>query len=366
MKNLRVRSAARKAGGAGFTLIEFLVAMGVFLVVMGAVFSLFRKDDPLFNQQQNQASLNLALQNVVTQIQVDAVNAGTGYYPGTNIPNWPVGITIQNSGTPSATACGNNPTYSYLATCFDTLNVITVDPNTAPQHLGTAGGSVNTTAGSMVLYTPGLTAAQLTALAASYQRGDTLLLVASDGSQMTTVNLTANGSVSGGAVRLSFTATNSSGQNPSDSLQITSNTGALSNPHVQLGTVFGNNDWVLRLMPITYKVDDTDPTNPKLTRQLGGNAADVIAEQMIGFKVGAALWNDTNDTDYTNYRYKASDYPSGNYDFTILRSIRVSVVGRTPPNAGSIENFHNSYDQGPYHIQGLSVVVNPRNLSMAD
>jgi hypothetical protein len=26
----------------------------------------------------------------------------------------------------------------------------------------------------------------------------------------------------------------------------------------------------------------------------------------------------------------------------------------------------NSYDNGPYKIQGLSVVVNPRNISMGD
>jgi prepilin-type N-terminal cleavage/methylation domain-containing protein len=357
----------RKAGKtAGFTLIEFLVAMSVFVVVTGAVFTLFRKDDPLFNQQQNLAGLNITLQNAITQIQVDGVNAGTGYYSGANIPNWPVGITIQNSAVPTLGQCGDNATYAYTATCFDQLNIITSDPNTVPQHLGTAGGCASTTSSPMVLYTPGLTNAQLTTLAALYKNGDQLLLVASDGSLMTTVKLTANGSVSAGAVSLSFNVTSTTGTNTAanDPLGITTNTGAADNPHTQLGTQFCNSDWLLRLLPISYKVDDSNQLDPKLIRTQGGNS-DIVAENIIGFKVGAALWNDTHDTGGTTYSYNAANFGSG-YDFTIIRSIRVSIIGRTPPTAGSAITFRNSYDNGPYQIQGLSVVINPRNLSMSD
>lgn len=362
----RTQYTPRAGTAAGFTLIEFLVAMSVFIVVTGAVFTLFRKDDPLFNQQQNMAGLNITLQNSITQIQVDAVNAGTGYYSGANIPNWPVGITIQNSATPVTGDCGDNTNFTYAANCFDQLNVITSDPNTNPQHLGAVGACIQTTSSPMVLYTPGLTAGQLTALAALYRSGDQLLLVASDGSLMTTVKLTANGSVNGGAVQLSFATTNASGQNTAanDPLGITTNTGAADNPHTQLGTQFCNGDWILRLLPISYKVDDTNQANPKLVRTQAG-VSDVIAENIIGFKVGAALWNDTHDTGTTTYSYNAANFGSG-YDFTIIRSIRVSIIGRTPPNAGSAITFRNTFDHGPYQIQGLSVVINPRNLSMSD
>ncbi len=358
---------ARKAGkAAGFTLIEFLVAMSVFIVVTGAVFTLFRKDDPLFNQQQNMAGLNITLQNSITQIQVDGVNAGTGYYSGTNIPNWPVGITIQNSAVPTVGQCGDNANFTYNANCFDQLNIITSDPNTVPRHLGLAAGCISTTSSPMVLYTPGFTNAQLTALAALYKSGDQLLLVASDGSLMTTVKLTANGAVSAGAVSLSFATTNASGQNTAanDPLGITTNTGAADNPHTQLGTQYCNADWVLRLLPISYKVDDTNQANPKLVRTQAG-VSDVIAENIIGFKVGAALWNDTHDTGGTTYSYNAANFGSG-FDYSIIRSVRVSIIGRTPPTAGSAITFRNSYDNGPYQIQGLSVVINPRNLSMSD
>jgi prepilin-type N-terminal cleavage/methylation domain-containing protein len=397
MKKTLATHARRTEKADGFTLLEFLVAMAVFLTVTGAVFSLLRKDDPLFNQQQNMVGVNLSLQNAVTQLQMDGVNAGTGYYAGANVPNWPVGITIQNP-SPTAGTCGDNATFTYGSTCFDTLNIISVDPNTLPQHLGAAAGCAATYSGggassTMVLYTPGSTSGQASALAAKYVSGDELLLVKVDGSQMTTVALTANGSSAGSVVTLAFKTTNSDGTNTAanDFLGITTNTGAADNPHTQLGTSFCNSDWILRLQPITYKVDASVSTDPKLVRVQGG-ATNVIAEQVIGFRVGASLWNDTHDTDlatstiaaacagssdstsgsttYYSYNYNACSYGAGNgasYDYSIIRSIRVSIIGRTPPNsAGNAITFRNSFDSGPYQIQGLSVVINPRNLSMTD
>jgi hypothetical protein len=398
MKKISKWHAMRGIKSAGFTVLEFLVAMSVFVVVTGAVFTLFRKDDPLFNNQQNMVGVNLALQNAVTQMEVDSVNAGTGYYPGTNIPNWPVGITIQNSAPVTGT-CGDNATFTYGSTCFDTLNIITVDPNTPPQHLGAAAGCVATYSGggatsSMVLYTPGLTGAQATTLSGNYKSGDELLLVKLDGSQMTTVSLTANATAPGGVVTLSFKTTNSDGTNSvaNDYLGITTNNGALDNlGATQLGTSFCNADWILRLQPITYKVDTTNPADPKLTRTRAGNT-DVVAEQVIGFRIGASLFNDSHDTDlatstlaatcvgtadaasepttYASYNYNACSYGAGNgdsYDFSIIRSIRVSIIGRTPPgSSGNDVTFRNTFDSGPYQIQGLSVVINPRNLSMTD
>jgi prepilin-type N-terminal cleavage/methylation domain-containing protein len=381
---------ARGSRTKGFTLIEFLVAMTVFTIVTGAVFSLFRKDDPLFNQQQSVSGLNMALQNSITQLQLDAVNAGSGYYAGTNIPNFPVGITIAENQvlgvvTPPAVGdCGDNATYLYHADCFDTLSIIATDPLNTPQHLGLANNTscANTTTGSMVLLpppsatTPALVSAWATATAAQYQRGDTLMLLAFDGSQMTTVNLISNAApavASATTVTISFTATNAAGVNPNDLLLLTTHSGGTAdNPHTQLGTSFCNNDWLLRLQPIVYKVDDTNPANPKLTRTVGTNAADVIAEQIVGFKVGASIANPTNTTDGA-YLYDASKFGLGcspcatpGFDFSVIRSIRVSVIGRTPPTASSTGKFVNTYDNGPYQIQGLSVVINPRNLSMTD
>ncbi len=370
MKNNPTNGLARNTRSKGYSLIEFLVAMAVFMTVTGSVFALFRKDDPLFNQQQGVSGLNIALQNSITQLQVDAVNAGSGYYTGTNIPNFPVGITLKEymvanvPTNPPVGDCGDNATFLYHADCFDTLNIIATDPATPPMH---AAIGTNTTSGTMVVTMPGLTNAQAITQAAKYKTGDQLLLVNVDGSMMTTVTLTGAtpATVSGTNITITYTAQTTAGVNPGDTLLMTTNNGAADNGHTQLTNLFSVSaatDWVLRLQPIVYSVDDTDPSNPKLTRKVGTAAADVIAEQIVGFKVGASLWNNANQTDGT-YVYDASHFGNG-FDFSIIRSIRVSVIGRTAPNATGTNTFRNTYDTGPYQIQGLSVVINPRNLSM--
>jgi hypothetical protein len=47
-----------------------------------------------------------------------------------------------------------------------------------------------------------------------------------------------------------------------------------------------------------------------------------------------------------------------------IRSVRISLIGRTAPNPDG--SFQNSFDGGNYRVEAISVVVNPRNLSMND
>jgi hypothetical protein len=91
-----------------------------------------------------------------------------------------------------------------------------------------------------------------------------------------------------------------------------------------------------------------------------------LSEQVIGFKVGAALVNGTTSTPTYNFdssTFKVTPGAAG-YDYTMVRSVMVSLVGRTPPVQDPTYVFRNSFDGGPYQIQGVSVVVNPRNMSM--
>ena len=88
----------------------------------------------------------------------------------------------------------------------------------------------------------------------------------------------------------------------------------------------------------------------------------IVMEQVIGFRVGASLWNNSDDT---AYNYFASTYPFP-YDFTRVRSVRISLIGRTTPNISPSYEFRNAFDQGPYQVQGTAIVVNPRNMSMND
>lgn len=342
----------RRHKAAGFSLIELMVAMAIFLIVGGAAVSLVKKHVPIFTAQQNQTGLNITMRNAVAQIQIDVVNAGTGYYQGVNIPAWPVGITVLNSAAGSN--CYDATTQSYGPGCFDQLNVISIDQNTPPSSPGDIGSNcVSTTATSLFLTPIGTTT--LNQLAADFHTGDQILLVKSDGSQMTSTILTSDGLVSGGKVKLAHNPTATNGTNTTiadDPVGLTLNTD--SN---KLGSQFCPTDWVLKLAPTIYQVDASDPTNPKLVRTQNGQS-NVIAEQIIGFKVGASIWNGADDS---TYNFDSSTYA---YDWQRVRAVRVSLIGRTAADPTS--TFRNTFDGGPYKIESVSVVVNPRNLSMND
>jgi hypothetical protein len=59
-----------------------------------------------------------------------------------------------------------------------------------------------------------------------------------------------------------------------------------------------------------------------------------------------------------------SSTASDPYNFSLVRAIRVSLIGRTAPDYRT--RYTNSFDSGPYQVQGTAVVINPRNMSMND
>jgi hypothetical protein len=343
-------------------MIELLVAVAVFTVIGGAALMLVRRHIPLFTTQQNQAGLNMAVRNAATQMQIDAVNAGSGYYTGANIPSWPVGLTIQNNNVGSSSSCFNSTTFVYGANCFDSFSIIMADPNTLPARGSSSSSSatqIDTSSGIVYLTPIGTTTAS--AYAGQFKTNDRVLFINQGGTQLTTSVLTANGQVVGSTVKLTFTATNTSGATTADPLHMTDFTPDTYNT---LGSSYSpTTDFVLRLSSVTYAVDTaTDANNPTLTRQVDGQTPVPIAEQVIGFKIGAYTIDGTsvNDTDY-QYNRPGMGTP---YKWGTIRSIRVSLIGRTQPNPDRA--FRNSFDQGPYKIEAVSVVINPRNLSMND
>ena len=76
---------------------------------------------------------------------------------------------------------------------------------------------------------------------------------------------------------------------------------------------------------------------------------------------GAMVSRGVNCTDTAIYHYSKSDYGS---DFSLVRSLRVTLLTRTAPNL--ILGYTNPFDGGPYLAFGSSIVVNPRNLSATD
>jgi len=407
----------------GFSLVELLVASAVFLLIAGAAFTLFSKQQLSSEVVSGQAGLNIALRNAATQLQVDLANAGSYYYQGLNVPSWPVGVSIVNNWVNAGSSCYTAGTNTYGASCFDKISIIAAaNPSTVPAinvtnstgGVGTAfcsntrtGANSSPAVAGTAWGLSGPSPWTLATTAALFHTGDQLLLVTASGNQMTSVVLTANAAVVGSAIKFTFsptlTQTVSSvtymGYNSvaNDPLDITTCNGDSPCPAAAqpasgqvvggLGEQFCGGDWILKLAPITYQVDTTtNPADPTLTRTVAGGTPVTVMEQVIGFKVGAAIWNSPTSTDGTDltpcpsgsgvcpYNYKAATYniagTGGTYDqaynFTLVRAVRVSLIGRTTPSTDPNYKFRNAFDSGPYQVQGTAVIVNPRDMSMND
>ena len=357
IRHIRNAECVHTREAAGFSLLELLVAMVVFLVVAGAAFSLFAPQQTQFHQQEGTTGLNIGLRNAMTKLELDLTNAGTGYYAGANIPGFPVGVTLVNN--PSGTGCHTSGTTTYTANCFDTLNIIAVNSSVLPTHVDGNGTSCSSVTSS-IIFADAASGSTPAATAANYKAGDQVLLVSANGNQMSSFILTSDGSVSGTKIQLQHNPSNANGTNaPSDDPL-----GITTNANNKLGVTFCTSDWILKLEPITYKADTSNPNDPKLVRVQDGTSVTVM-DQVIGFRVGAAIWNSALGTTYQTYNYDASTYDNP-YDFSLIRSLRISLIGRTTPSTDPQYTFRNTFDNGPYQVQGISMVANPRNLSMND
>jgi len=391
-KTIQAKARGRRAAKAqGFTLLELLLAAAVFTIIMGVVFTLFNSQVLSSQVVQGQVGLNIALRNAATQLQIDLANAGSGYFQGLNVPSWPVGVTIVNNWVTPGTSCYNSTTQTYGASCFDQINIIaaanpaTYPPINATDSTGAAGVANCSNTNSGTAYGQAAAGLTLAQTAAKYNTGDQLLFLTATNNHITSVVLTQPPTASATAVQFTFNATEDQtvsgvhykGYNTvaNDPLDITACDGVTpcspaSQTTGKLGESYCGTDWILKLAPITYQVNLSNPNDPTLTRTQSGTTT-TIMDQVIGFKVGASIWNSTTNTDNTNYNYQASTYTVSTandnaYNFTLVRSVRVSLIGRTTPSTDPNYKFRNGFDNGPYQVQGTAIVVNPRDMSMND
>jgi hypothetical protein len=75
------------------------------------------------------------------------------------------------------------------------------------------------------------------------------------------------------------------------------------------------------------------------------------------------VWNTWTNSYYYDSSVKkaAGGYES---DWTSIKAVRIDLTARTPLNSDPASTFRNGLDGGPYQTQKISVVINPRNLSM--
>jgi hypothetical protein len=343
--------------------------MAIFLIISLGAVTLVQQHVPLATTVQNQVNLNMALGNVIAQMQSDAINAGSGYYQQLNQSDYPIAATVLN--------CGNYSTGCTSAGGNDTLNLIAMDPNTPAAPATNSAGSQTSTGCSVTtnsdvyLYPESPTTA--TALAADYHSGDYILLLSlgSSGNQFTTTQLTAAPTVSGSVVTLPITATNSSGiatamgPGTADPLYITADQ---SNGRLTDTFCYGSNpgslsSLVMRILPssmITYTVSGTNLTRNGV----------VLAQNIVAFKVGVWAINTGSTADQSSYLFNAPTQnpsqgcvPSAtnncgfNNDWPLIRSIMITVIGQTPSTPSNIFGGQ---------LQAATTILNPRNMGMRD
>lgn len=407
----------------GFSLVELLVAMAMFLIVAGAAFSLFNSHVQMVTRQQTLSGVNIGLRNAMSQLELDLSGAGQNLLAGdvTSGQSFSLGVIINNNVPGVAPACAPNTanwSYPTQSACFDSLTVINLKPCTL------AGG---TYAPVLVIDDPGNAqeslstssimwgddpnnpdnVATLTNDVSCFKSGDELLVVQipNNGQQqapcdngpfnycIAVVTLTQDAQVSGTKIQLQHNPTGAS----SDPLGIVYSPAGTLNFKNALASGFTNGAYIIDLgsgaNAVTYAVqaNPANPSDPQLMRCTGavcnGTNGQVLTDQVIGFKVGAALWDNAKSTDLASYFYDATLYCNGGiqvsgtyvdctatppaaydpYNYTLVRSIRISMIGRTPPNADmTLAKFKNGFDGGPYLVQQGAIVVDLRNLSNAD
>ena len=402
----------------GFSLVELMIAMAVFVLVAGAAFSLFGQQASVATQQQTLSGVNIGLRNAMSQVEMDMAGGGGNLLAG--VPNaspFYLSVIVNNNVAGVAANCAPDTTtwaYPIASACFDSLTILSpnnslVKPCGAAQApalalTASANLSAATTAQANDAINAGNNAADITC----FKSGDEILFLqpataaACDVSGvaihycMNVAKLTADATVVGGVINLQVNATGAQSSDPLGIIyqagggtyftnSLADNFPSPSSYAVNLGT--GSN-------AVTYAVlaNAANASDPQLMRCPGTactNAnAQVVTDQVIGFKVGADLWNGrpvgATGTDIANYNYKGTTYctdaiagvdctanpPAAYdpYDFTLVRAVRVSLIGRTTPNTDKTVHtvFLNGFDNGPYLVQQASAVVDLRNLSNVD
>ncbi|HVJ05367.1 MAG TPA: type II secretion system protein [Candidatus Saccharimonadales bacterium] len=411
------RKSPRQARSAmrGFSLVELLVAMAMFLVISAAAFLLFNQHVKVATQQQSLSEVNIGLRNAMSQLQMDLAGAGQNLLSGvTSADGQPfsLGVIINNNVSGSAPACAPNTDWSYpvSSACFDSLTIINVKASCPVLTIDDPGNSQVSLSSSATMKAndpnyPGDNPT-LASDATCFRDGDEVLIlqlpasgqqqVQCDGGPfdycMAVVTLTKDAQPTGNRILLQHNPTGAT----SDPLGIIFNASGATNFQKanSLTQDFNNGAYIIDLGDgtddITYAVrtDPANASNPQLVRCKGascnGTNAETLTDQVIGFKIGASLWNNAQvgSPDIASYFYNSANYcsdkiagadctntPTANdpYDFSSIRSVRISMIARTVPNTTmALRNFTNGFDGGPYLVQQASIVVDLRNVSNPD
>ncbi|HEX9014084.1 MAG TPA: prepilin-type N-terminal cleavage/methylation domain-containing protein, partial [Anaerolineaceae bacterium] len=347
----------------GFSLLELLIAMAMFLVVGGAAFSLFNQNVLLATRQQNLSGVNIGLRSAMSQLEMDLSGAGQNVLAGApNAGSFSPGIVIHNNVPGVAAACTPAAGWAYPvpSACFDSLTIINPNPAAPVLVVADPGGSGDLNRATLFAddrNNPGNDAAlnnDVPPQSPFYKDGDELLvlyftqpggaLLTCDPNQpanqstycMGVITLTKDAQVTGHKILLQHRPTGDE-----DPLGILGNSGftkanGLNFPFPNTTSyIVDLSSSVNGGSAITYAVlpNPANPSNTQLVRCAAkvcdANNGQPLTDQVIGFKVGAALFDSAHNTDVANYFYNSANYCNGaNAD-----------CSATPPPANAPDDF---------------------------
>lgn len=334
-------------GQAGFTLVEFMLASMLTLTVLAATFtlmnSLFVSNTTVQEILSTQQNLRVAM-NAITR---DITTTGTGLPDsGIPIPNGANSALLARPGI--SITCGVT-----TVGCLPTPNnvVALVSP-------GDGIGPTVANAATDVLTLATVDQTSPTWVTTSFSTDGTVVGFAQDvrdsgATQMFVNDLVlfnnANGKAFGCVTTVASTTSGQAEFKANDVLNINQPAAqfgamgaALKNPGSNPATYPPTS--AVRVMLITYYIDNSNSQNPKLMRSVNANTPQVMVEGIENLQFSYDLFDFANNTDTSNQ-------PSPT-NLNQIRSVRIALNGRSPDKLKRT---------GDYFHFGLVSKINIRN-----
>jgi prepilin-type N-terminal cleavage/methylation domain-containing protein len=278
-----------RPGTRGFTLLELLVAMALGLIILAGTIALFRQGVDVSHSVTQRAEMQQNARTAINLISRDLTVAGTSLPPGGIVlPNGgTVGADPPRRGCDAAGTCGNlvggypgsilyyvtpgdalGPTIN--STTTDVVTVVYLDDSLNPANGGLLSQPLVDIdpSGVTITVASGTDEAAINDPASGLQAGDVVLLRSPFGPALGVVTTPPGGSTtftlaSSDALRLNWPGLTATGGN------ITVITPGC--PGACPATTLA------RVHIVSYFIDDTDPNEPRLMRQVNANAAVPVA-----------------------------------------------------------------------------------------
>jgi Tfp pilus assembly protein PilW len=333
----------------GFTLVEFMIANLVILIVFAATFTLLQKVFLANSRMQQVLSTQQNLRVAMNTITRDITMAGTGLPEGgIPIPNGTNAVPLVRMGlgtpcpNPPGTGPGCMPTPNNVIAIITpgdgigpTIATVTTDAITlaaVDQTSPTWNISSISTDGTVIDFTQDITASPT-------QLSTNDLLVFSNANGLAFGCVTDVKSAS----RAEFKGTDILNINQ-PTAQYGTVAASLQNPGSSPVTYPPTS--ATRVMLITYHIDNTNTQNPKLMRGVNASAAQVMVEGIENLQFSFDLFDFTNNTETSNLATTANPNQ--------IRSVRLAINGHSPEKLRQANDY--------YHF-GLVSKINVRNVT---